>query len=140
MALMLSLLLLFVGLLAAQDQRNVTEPHLPSKYCATLEARFSSEQDAGVDTTRVQNAIDHCASGQAVRFSPHAGNGIFTIAPIHLKAGVTLVVDAGAAVLHRAIRATTTSTWEAALWSTKRATAARFNDVRMRANKQTQFF
>ena len=86
------------GLLAAQDQRNVTEPHHPSKYCATLEARFSTEQDTELDTARVQSAIDRCSPGQAVRVAPHGANGIFVIAPISLKPGVTLVVDAGAAV------------------------------------------
>ena len=96
---MLLLFLLIAGLASAQDLRNVTEPHLPFNYCATLEARFSNEQDpAELDTVRIQSAIDSCKAGQAVRLSPRGANRIFFIAPIHLKGGVTLVVDAGAAV------------------------------------------
>jgi len=95
---MLWLFFLFAGALAAQDLRNVTEPHLPSKFCATLEARFSAEQETQFDTSRIQGAIDGCPAGQAVRLAPRGANRIFLIAPIHLKTGVTLVVDAGAAV------------------------------------------
>lgn len=95
---MLWLFFLFSAVAAAQDLRNVTEPHPPSNYCATLEARFSSEQDTELDTARVQDAIDHCPSGQAVRLARDGADDIFLIAPIHLKTGVMLVVDAGAAV------------------------------------------
>jgi polygalacturonase len=92
------LLFLLAGVAAAQDLRNVTEPRLPGNYCATLEARFSREQDTELDTGRVQNAIDGCAAERAVRLVPRGDKRIFLIAPIHLKTGVTLVVDAGAAV------------------------------------------
>lgn len=95
---MLWLFFLFAGVLAAQDLRNISEPHVPSKFCTTLEAQFSAEQDTQFDTTRVQAAINGCPAGQAVRLAPRGASRIFLIAPIHLKPGVTLVVDAGAAV------------------------------------------
>src|SRR5271154_1354559 len=93
------LLFLVCGALGAQDLRSVTEPKLPSTFCTTLEARFSVDQDAQLDTVRIQDALDRCAAGQAVQLVRHGENRIFPIAPIRLKAGVTLVVDAGAVVL-----------------------------------------
>src|SRR5580698_4826628 len=93
------LLFLLCGALGAQDLRNVTEPKLPSAFCATLEARFSADQDAQLNTTRIQGALDRCPAGQAVRLIRHGENRMFPIAPIHLKSGVTLVVDAGAVIL-----------------------------------------
>jgi len=84
---------------AAQDLRSVAEPHFPSLNCAVLEARFSAEPDAPrFDTQRIQDAIDRCAAGDAVKLVPRGAHNIFYIAPIRLKSGVTLIVDSGAAV------------------------------------------
>jgi polygalacturonase len=84
---------------AAQDLRSVAEPHFPALNCAVLQARFSGEPDAsGFDTGRIQDAIDRCAAGEAVRLVSRGAYNIFYIAPIRLKPGVTLIVDSGAAI------------------------------------------
>jgi polygalacturonase len=50
------------------------------------------------DTRRLQDAIDHCTSGQAVELKPSGRNNIFLTGPITLKAGVTLLVEANTAL------------------------------------------
>src|ERR1700723_295899 len=89
--------------LAAQDRREVSEPHLPATKCAVLKARLSATSgvladESVLDTARVQQAIDTCGSGQAVELANDGARNIFLIAPITLKAGVTLAVDSGVAV------------------------------------------
>ena len=93
------LLLLLATAVYAQDLRTVVEPHIPDANCAVLEARQSTtpNEDAP-DTTRVQDAIDACPAGQAVKLVHRGEQNVFLVAPIRLKAGVTLVVDAGTAV------------------------------------------
>src|ERR1700722_18121129 len=91
------------GSLAAQDLRTFSEPHIPATKCAILKARLSAPSgvladESVLDTARVQQAIDSCGSGQAVELANDGARNIFLIAPIALKAGVTLVVDAGVAV------------------------------------------
>jgi polygalacturonase len=90
---------LFRGIAGAQDQRSVAEPHLPSRYCTMLEAQYATEDTRRLDTGRVQEAIDRCPAGEAVKLVPHGSNRFFPIAPIRLKTGVVLVVDAGAIVV-----------------------------------------
>jgi polygalacturonase len=89
--------------LAAQDLRTVSEPRIPSTKCAILKARLSATggvlaDESVLDTARVEQAIDACASGQAVELANDGARNIFLIGPITLKAGVTLVVDSGVAV------------------------------------------
>jgi polygalacturonase len=89
--------------LAAQDRREVSEPRLPSKQCTVLKARLVAPggvlaNESVLDTERVQQAIDSCGSGQAVELASDGARNIFLIAPIALKAGVTLVVDSGVGV------------------------------------------
>ena len=91
------------GSLAAQDLRTVSEPHIPATKCAILKARLSATSglladESVLDTARVQHAIDSCGSGEAVELASDVARDIFLIAPITLKAGVTLVVDSGVAV------------------------------------------
>ena len=88
----------------AQDTRQVSEPHFPPA-CTILTARLAAPggvlpeaSEKLLDTDRIQNAIDHCAPGQAVELKPAAGNNIFLTAPISLKPGVTLLIDANAAL------------------------------------------
>src|SRR5215470_17632693 len=88
----------------AQDTRKVSEPHFPPA-CTILTARLAAPggvlpeaSEKLLDTDRIQNAIDHCAPGQAVELKPAAGNNIFLTAPISLKPGVTLLIDANAAL------------------------------------------
>jgi polygalacturonase len=95
----MSLLLLLAAAILAQDLRTVVEPQLPPTNCAMLEARFSAAPDEkSPDTRRIQAAIDACPAGQAVKLMRRGARNVFLIAPIQLKAQVTLVVDAGTAV------------------------------------------
>jgi polygalacturonase len=91
--------LLLGGIAGAQDQRTVAEPHLLSRYCTVLEAQYATENTRWLDTRRVQEAIDRCPAGEAVRLIARGANRFFPIAPIRLKGGVTLVVDAGVTVV-----------------------------------------
>ena len=96
---MFLLLLLVAAAVYAQDLRTVVEPPLPATNCAVLEARVSAASgEKSLDTKRIQEAIDGCPSGQAVKLVRRGAYNVFLIAPIHLKAQVTLVVDAGTAV------------------------------------------
>jgi polygalacturonase len=93
------LLLLLAASAYAQDLRTVVEPHLPAVNCAVLEASHSIAPDeTTLDTGRIQDAIGACPAGQAVKLVRRGEHNVFLIAPIHLKAGVTLVVDAGVGV------------------------------------------
>jgi len=88
----------------AQDTRVVTEPKIPSA-CVVLKAELAvgvkgleSADESKLDTARVQKAIDGCGEGKAVEFASDAGKNAFLIAPITMKAGVTLLVDKGVTV------------------------------------------
>jgi len=87
---------LFSLVAVAQDTRHVVEPVIPP-LCATLGAHFSG---AGVstkedDTLRLQEAIDHCPNGHAVQLSSDAQHSAYTSGPLHLRGGVTLLIDKG---------------------------------------------
>ncbi len=95
---------LLAPVLCAQDTRTVTEPHYPEP-CATLRAPFSApggvlpeSAEKNPATARIQAAIDACAAGHAVVLAPEGPRNIFLSGPLHLKAGVTLLVEAGAAL------------------------------------------
>ncbi len=99
-----SAVLLGASSLCAQDTRKVTEPKIPSA-CTVLTARLSAP--AGVlpeagekqpDTGRIQSAIDHCAPGSAVELKAAGSHNIFLTAPLQLKTGVTLLIDANTAL------------------------------------------
>jgi len=106
---------LFAGhfaLLAAQDTRTVVEPTIP-EVCKILKARYSgaslaaadqacAKNSSACDTGRLQETIDSCsatAPGKggwvAVELQSDGKNDAVLIQPIQLKAGVTLLVDAG---------------------------------------------
>src|SRR5258708_27536951 len=78
-------------LLLVQDTRHVTEQVVP-KSCTVLTARVSSapEEDKP-DTAQIQEALDKCPQGQAVKLS----GKLFLAGPLQLRAGVTLLVDTG---------------------------------------------
>jgi polygalacturonase len=64
--------LLAESFLTAQDSRAVTEPAIPQP-CVSLEAKLTMSGDhlnvadeSKLDTARIQQAIDECASGHAV--------------------------------------------------------------------------
>ena len=88
--------------LMAQDTRTVTEPVLPP-VCTTLTAEltatkgaFASEDEAKLDTVRIQQAIDRCGAGRAVELKANEGKNAFLSGPLELRQGVTLVIDRGA--------------------------------------------
>lgn len=101
----LVLALSFVGMSAAyaQDMRHVTQPTVPPT-CLVLHARLSAPHgelsaaaERHLDTGRIQQAMDRCATGhpgQAVELEADGGNGVFLSGPLTLRSGVTLVVDA----------------------------------------------
>lgn len=92
-------------LLQAQDTRTVTEPAFPP-VCAALAAQLvetgntlPAADESSFDTTRVQNALNNCTSGEAVELAADdSGNNAFLIQPISIPAGVALLVDAGVTV------------------------------------------
>jgi polygalacturonase len=87
---------------AAQDTRDVQEPKVPP-ICLRLTANLRSERgmpnenaEVPLDTARIQAAIDHCQSGQAVALLASGLNDTFLAGPLEIKAGVTLLVEKGA--------------------------------------------
>jgi len=76
------------------DTRTVTQPSYPP-VCTVLTAvqSVSSPVETSPDTTRVQNALNACPSGQAVEFTANGSANAFIIQPITLPAGVTMLVD-----------------------------------------------
>src|SRR5258708_36402613 len=92
------------ALLQAQDTRNVVEPRFPPA-CEVLTARLaapggalSDTDERQPDTARLQKAIDGCAPGKAVALKPEGNRQIFLSGPLLLKPGVTLLIDANAAL------------------------------------------
>jgi polygalacturonase len=92
----------------AQDARSVTEPHFP-KTCSVLTAQLSAQlsgppgalpeaSERDPDTARIQAAIDKCDRGQAVALRPAGVKNIFLAGPLRLKPGVTLLIEANAAI------------------------------------------
>jgi polygalacturonase len=97
-----------IASLYAQDSRTVKEPVIPPS-CVTLKATLtaasasSGELEAradksgsdknGLDTTRLQAAIDHCDKGKAVELASDGTNTAFLTGPLQLRPGVTLLID-----------------------------------------------
>jgi polygalacturonase len=96
-------LLALAPAVAAQDTRKVTEPSIPPT-CTTLQAKIgragmsiAPDDEAKLDTERIQDALDRCPAGRAVvlkRASERAD--AFLSGPLQLRKGVVLVVDGGA--------------------------------------------
>src|SRR5215510_2357832 len=99
----LILITLFALPAAAQDTRTVVEPKFPLA-CKTVVAQLVPVADTTLDpadenkldTRRIQQAIDGCASGRAVVLKSSGERRAFLAGPITLKAGVTLIVDTNA--------------------------------------------
>ena len=97
----LALVLSASSLLLAQDTRNVTEPVLPP-VCTTLPAQITATatglaeaDEQKLDTTRIQNALDHCGKGHAVTLHAEGSANAFLSGPLELRQGVTLLVERG---------------------------------------------
>ncbi len=89
---------------AAQDTRIVVEPHDPNP-CIVLRARLAApggkltlDDEHRPDSARIQDAIDKCGPGKAVKLQSEGGKNVFLSGPLHLKAGVTLLVDSDTAL------------------------------------------
>jgi polygalacturonase len=100
----LFLLAAFAGPMFGQDTRHVVEPHYPP-VCIQLKARLAAPsgkltpaEERMEDTARIQQAIDHCTPGHAVELSSSGNDHVFLTAPIHLRPGVTLLVDSATAL------------------------------------------
>jgi polygalacturonase len=85
----------------AQDMRHVTEPTQPPA-CIVLGARLqvvsgriAASDEQKLDTVRIQHALDTCSRGHAVVLRASGAADGFLSGPIHLRDGVTLVVDGG---------------------------------------------
>ncbi len=103
-ALSLVFLATFATHCMGQDTRTVVEPHYPP-VCIQLKAHLSAPngkltfaEERMEDTTRIQQAIDQCAPGHAVELSSDGGKHVFLTGPIHLRPGVTLLVDSATAL------------------------------------------
>ncbi len=91
--------------------RAVKEPVLPPA-CVTLKSTLTTasatsgqlevradqagSDRTGLDTTRIQQALDQCDQVHAVELAPDGANTAFLTGPIALRAGVTLLIDKGA--------------------------------------------
>ena len=96
--------------LSAQDTRTLKEPVIPAA-CVTLKASLTAASVAsgdiearaytagagqqGLDTARLQQALDHCDKGKAVELASDNANTAFLTGPIAFRPGVTLLVDKG---------------------------------------------
>src|SRR5262245_4995907 len=87
----------------AQDTRPVVEPRVPG-VCAVVQSELAAVDGKTVaeadetefDTKRIQEALDRCQAGQAVKLSADGPKNAFLSGPLQLRRGVTLLVDAGA--------------------------------------------
>ena len=89
--------------LATGDSRHVHRPSIP-RICrrvvaglSTVDGTFSvQDESAPPDTQRIQGALDACAgTGRAVELAPRAGQDAFLSAPLTVRQGEVLLVDAG---------------------------------------------
>jgi polygalacturonase len=82
------------------DTNLPAEPSFPTA-CTTLMASQNVSAtgvaaESNFDTTKIQTALNGCASGQAVKLVAGGGNNAFITGPITVPSGVSLWVDAGA--------------------------------------------
>ncbi|HWW07864.1 glycoside hydrolase family 28 protein [Collimonas sp.] len=86
---------------------QVSEPAFPATVCSTLAATLTpvngsvdsldgDPSRSQPDTSLIQDKIDACPAGQAVRLvAGSAGQTAFLSGPLNLKSGVTLWIDTG---------------------------------------------
>jgi polygalacturonase len=93
-----------ISSLCAQDTRKVREPHFP-RPCVTLDAQLAApggaltdDDERRLDTDRLQEAIDRCSKGRAVRLRASGDRNVFLAGPFQLKSGVTLLIDSNVAL------------------------------------------
>lgn len=90
-----------VATAVAQDNRKVTEPHIP-QTCVVLSARLVARagtpaegDERKLDTERIQDAINQCPPASAVVLRADGAKNAFLSGPLELRRGVALVVDRG---------------------------------------------
>ncbi len=78
------------------------EPSLPKDVCSTLTAKLTESKgllpdsdDSSPDTSRLQEALNKCQAGQAVKLSADGSKNAFLSGPLKLPSSVTLWVDKG---------------------------------------------
>ncbi len=98
---------LFLAAANAQDTRQVAEPTIPAA-CVTLDAAIAAKHgvianadEQKLDTSRIQDALDHCTTGGggAVVLRAHGKKNVFLTGPLVLRSNVTLVVDKNTALV-----------------------------------------
>lgn len=89
---LLPLLCLIAAPGIAQDRRVVREPTQPARVCTSLSPDGA---DWVAEMRRLQAAIDHCSSGDAVRLVAGPGDGRFVSGPLRMKSGVMLWLGPG---------------------------------------------
>jgi len=94
----------------AQDTRTVPEPVFPPT-CTTLTAQLSiisgqPSSNTAFDTTRIQTALNACASGKAVELASSGTNYAYLITDFTIPNGVTLLIDPGVTVFASTIPST----------------------------------
>lgn len=106
LAAFLALVIVPSARLCAQDTRTVPEPRFPTA-CKILYAELTAQNGTLPDiverhyrdNARINAAMAKCPPGQSVVLhASKTGRAIFLISPLFLRPGVTLVVDASAAV------------------------------------------
>jgi polygalacturonase len=91
----------------AFDKLLPPEPTMPSKVCIELKAMLTAKdwrlpdeidndpKQSSPDSARLQNALDKCPAGSAVKLVGDGLNNAFLSGPFHITSGVTLWVDKG---------------------------------------------
>src|SRR5215471_3534566 len=88
----------------AQDTRKVSEPRIPATSVvlfarlAAPKGTLSDADENAPDTRRIQEAIDACAAGKAVKLAASGNKNVFLAGPLRLRPGVTLLIAAGTAL------------------------------------------
>ncbi|GAA0473050.1 MULTISPECIES: glycosyl hydrolase family 28 protein [Tatumella] len=78
---------------AAGDRREVSAPQQIQPVCTTLYPQ--SGEAVTMTQQRIQQALDHCPAGQALRLSTGAAGNTFLSGPLTIPAGVFLRLSAG---------------------------------------------
>lgn len=81
---------LLLNIAHAADRRQVQEPVYPQQICTTLTPEQGNNQQ------KIQQAINRCPAGQAVKLTAVQGRNTFLSGPLTLRSGIWLWVDKGA--------------------------------------------
>ena len=79
----------------AQDSRLVLEPQIPPACSILISNKTQNDLELASDQVAIQEAIDNCPQGQSVHLAPSNQNNSFVSGPLHLKSGVSLVIENG---------------------------------------------